>query len=136
MNTSPVMLTASPSDALTERFDPLSCFNSRERRRARAVEPSAPGRYILVQGPTQDLLIPLSPDALHIGRGLSADIRLDHNSVSRRHAIVISRGPRARILDDRSLNGTFVNGRRVEHADLYDGDLIGIGRLELRYVEA
>jgi pSer/pThr/pTyr-binding forkhead associated (FHA) protein len=136
MTASPAMLNVLPSDARTEQFDPVSCFNSRERNRAKAIGPSAPGRYIRIQGPTQELLIPLSDEALHIGRGLAADIRLDHTSVSRRHAILIPRGPRARILDDRSLNGTFVNGQRVEHADLHDDDLIVIGRFQLRYVEA
>ncbi len=49
---------------------------------------------------------------MHIGRGLSADLHLDENSVSRRHAILVPRPGGARILDDRSSNGTFVNGRR------------------------
>jgi pSer/pThr/pTyr-binding forkhead associated (FHA) protein len=41
----------------------------------------------------------------------------------------------ARILDDRSSNGTFVNGRRVQQSDLADGDVIVIGRVVLRYLE-
>jgi len=135
MTPSTAALHPPPVDAPTERFDPVSCFSSRERERSRAVEPSAPGRYIRVQGPAEELLIPLGKAALHIGRGLAADIRLEDNSVSSRHAILIPRGRRARILDDRSLNGTFVNGRRVEHADLSDGDIIVIGRFQLGYVE-
>jgi pSer/pThr/pTyr-binding forkhead associated (FHA) protein len=109
----------------TERFD---------RNRAMAVAPGEPGRYLQVQGPDQALLIPLSEDVLHVGRGLAADLRLDHSSVSRRHAIIASHGSGTRILDDRSLNGTLVNGRRIERADLHAGDAITIGRFELRYV--
>jgi pSer/pThr/pTyr-binding forkhead associated (FHA) protein len=41
----------------------------------------------------------------------------------------------ARILDDRSSNGTFVNGRRVQQADLSSGDVLVIGRVVLRYLE-
>ena len=97
--------------------------------------PSAPGRYLEVQGPDEALLIPLAEGPMHIGRGLGADIRLDHNSISRRHAIIIARGSGPRILDDRSLNGTFVNGRRIEHADLHNGDVIVMGWFELRFLE-
>ena len=72
---------------------------------------------------------------IHIGRGLSANLRLDESSVSRRHAILVPRVAGARVLDDRSSNGTFVNGRRVQQADLSDGDVIVVGRVVLRYLE-
>jgi pSer/pThr/pTyr-binding forkhead associated (FHA) protein len=124
-----------PADAPTERFDPISCVSSRDLGRAMSVEPGEPGRYIQVQGPDRSLLLPLGEEPLHVGRGLSADLHLDENSVSRRHAIIVPRGSGARILDDRSLNGTFLNGRRIEHADLTSGDVIVIGRFELRFVE-
>ena len=88
-----------------------------------------------VQGSERALLIRLEDGVLHIGRGLSAGLRLDENSVSRRHAILVPRPRGARILDDRSSNGTLVNGRRVQQADLRDGDVIVLGRVELRYLE-
>jgi pSer/pThr/pTyr-binding forkhead associated (FHA) protein len=58
---------------------------------------------------------------------------LDDQSVSRRHAIVHQRAASVRILDDRSANGTFVNGRRVTEADLRDGDVVVLGRVVLTY---
>ena len=72
---------------------------------------------------------------MHVGRGLAAELRLDESSVSRRHAIIVPRPAGARILDDRSANGTFVNGRRVQQADLRDGDVIVLGRVVLRFLE-
>lgn len=67
-----------------------------------------------------------------IGRSASADLRLDDPSVSRRHALVVCEPGRAlRVLDDRSLNGVFVNGRPVEWGKLEDGDELGIGRYRL-----
>ena len=39
------------------------------------------------------------------------------------------------MLDDRSSNGTFVNGRRIVQADLNDGDVLVLGRVVLRYLE-
>ena len=70
-----------------------------------------------------------------MGRSLSADVRFDDPTVSRRHALVY-REPSggARILDDRSLNGVFVNGERVELAELDDGDEIAIGRFTLFFL--
>jgi pSer/pThr/pTyr-binding forkhead associated (FHA) protein len=72
---------------------------------------------------------------LRIGRSPAADILLDDPSVSRRHAVLVHRGGRAVLLDDRSLNGVFVNGERVGEAALHDGDAIVIGHVSLRYVE-
>jgi pSer/pThr/pTyr-binding forkhead associated (FHA) protein len=97
--------------------------------------PSETGRYIEVQGPDERLLIGLGRGVTHIGRGLAADLRLDEDSVSRRHAILLYRSSGSRILDDRSSNGTFVNGRRVTQADLKDGDVLVLGRVVLRYLE-
>jgi pSer/pThr/pTyr-binding forkhead associated (FHA) protein len=122
-------------EGITERFDPTDCLVERERHRAVPVEPVESGRYIEIQGSEQTLLIPLAGEVMHVGRGLAADLRLDDNSVSRRHAIIVPRPSGARILDDRSANGTLVNGRRVQQADLRDGDVIVLGRVVLRFLE-
>jgi hypothetical protein len=128
-------LTHPSIDAITEQFDALARLDSHDRRRAIAVEPCEPGCYIQVQGPDQALLIPLSKDVLHVGRGLGADLHLDDSSVSHRHAIIVPSACGAQILDDRSLNGTFVNGRRIEHVELRNDDVVTIGRVELRYMQ-
>ncbi|HLM85137.1 MAG TPA: FHA domain-containing protein [Solirubrobacteraceae bacterium] len=122
-------------EGITERFDPIACLDERVRHRAMPADPVAPGRYIEIQGPERALLIALSDTAMPIGRGLNAELRLDDSSVSRRHAIIVPRPAGARILDDRSSNGTFVNGRRVQQADLANGDVIVLGRVVLRYLE-
>ncbi len=90
-----------------------------------------PGRYLLVE----DAAHALAADVTHLGRGMTADLRLDDHTVSARHAIVVARADRVRILDDRSTNGTVVNGRRVEQADLHDGDVVVLGRVVLTYRE-
>jgi hypothetical protein len=94
-----------------------------------------PGRYLALEGEGPARLLPLDRSITHIGRGLVADLRLNHPQVSRRHAIIAQWAARARVLDDRSSNGTFVNGRRVTVADLCDGDVVCFGAVELRYVE-
>jgi pSer/pThr/pTyr-binding forkhead associated (FHA) protein len=124
-----------PADGMTERFDPIACLDESVRHRAMPLDPVKPGRYIEIQGREQTLLIALAGDVMHVGRGLSAELRLDDTSVSRRHAILVPRPAGARVLDDRSSNGTFVNGRRIQQADLSNGDVIVIGRVVLRYLE-
>ena len=123
------------AEGLTEKFDPIDCLDERIRQRAGGAHPLEPGRYVEVQGPDRALAISLGSEVMHIGRGLAADLRIDERSVSRKHAILVPRPNGARILDDRSSNGTFVNGRRVQQADLRNGDVILVGRVLLRYLE-
>jgi len=67
-----------------------------------------------------------------IGRCAKAEICLDDPSVSRRHAMLAVESDKPpRILDDRSLNGVQVNGRRVEWTELEPGDELAIGRYRL-----
>jgi hypothetical protein len=133
MATSPTLSLATVAET-GETFDPIACLDDRVRRASRLIGPADPGFFIQIQGVGQTLLIPLPGEVTHIGRGLAADLRLNERSVSRRHAIIVQRPSGHRILDDRSFNGTFVNGRRVEHCDLRDGDVITLGRVVLRYV--
>ncbi len=107
------------------------------RTRERTIpEADAPaGRYLAVEHEGGNRLIALGRPITHIGRGLVADVRLEDSHVSRRHAILALRGDGARVLDDRSSNGTFVNGRRVTVAYLADGDVLRFGRAVFRYLE-
>ncbi len=70
-----------------------------------------------------------------LGRSLSAHVRFDDPTVSRRHALIVRQADGVRVLDDRSLNGVFVNGDRVEWSSLHDGDEVLVGCHSLRYVE-
>jgi len=80
-------------------------------------------------------VMPLMQEWTRIGRSLAADIRLDDPTVSRRHALVCVQRDRVRVLDDRSLNGLFLNGERVEWHDLSDDDELVIGRYKLHFVD-
>jgi hypothetical protein len=83
------------------------------------------------------VVVRLAEGWTRIGRSGAADVRLDDPTVSRRHALVVRTGTDdLRALDDRSLNGLFVNGERVEWAPLADGDELEIGRYRLFVVGA
>jgi pSer/pThr/pTyr-binding forkhead associated (FHA) protein len=94
-----------------------------------------PGQYLAYDDGPRVRVFALGREWTRIGRSLAADVRFDDPTVSRRHALLV-RGPDGvRILDDRSLNGVFVNGERVEWSTLADGDEILVGRHALRFIE-
>jgi hypothetical protein len=116
-------------------LDTLALLDHRNRARTLPEAGAPPGRYLALETDGCGLLVPIDRSITHIGRGLVADLRLEHPHVSRRHAIIAQWADRARVLDDRSSNGTFVNDRPVTVADLYDGDVIRFGVVAMRYVE-
>ena len=80
-------------------------------------------------------MIALSREWTRIGRSMAADLRFDDATVSRRHALVVNQPEGVRVLDDRSLNGVYVNGSRVEWSPLSDGDEVVIGRHTLYFMD-
>jgi hypothetical protein len=62
-----------------------------------------------------------------VGRHSGADVRLPMPDVSRRHCRFVFGNGSWQVVDLNSLNGVYVNGERVQQADLHDGDWIGIG---------
>jgi hypothetical protein len=77
---------------------------------------------------------PLEHDRITIGRSPDCEIFLDDVTVSRKHAVIAKDGDSFRIEDEGSLNGTFVNKKRVEAADLENGDELQIGKYRLTYL--
>ena len=94
-----------------------------------------PGRYVAFEQDGQVNVVPVSREWTRIGRSLAADIRFDDATVSRRHALIACEDSGVRVLDDRSLNGIQVNGRRVEWSPLSDGDEIVIGRHAMYFMD-
>jgi pSer/pThr/pTyr-binding forkhead associated (FHA) protein len=94
-----------------------------------------PGKYLAYEESGRQVVTPLNQEWTRIGRSLAADIRFDDATVSRRHALVVSQAEGVRVLDDRSLNGVYVNGERVEWAPLADGDEITIGRHSIFFLD-
>ena len=92
-----------------------------------------PGEYICFEDADEVVVVPLTREWTRIGRGLAADVRFDDPTVSRRHALIVRGADGLRVLDDRSLNGVFVNGQRVEWSPLSHGDEIRVGRHRLYY---
>src|SRR5271167_4982853 len=92
------------------------------------------GQYLCFQDGSETRTVALTREWTRIGRSLAADLRFDDPTVSRRHALIVRQPDGVRVLDDRSLNGVFVNGARVEGKVLQDGDEIIVGRYRLSFL--
>jgi len=93
-----------------------------------------PGQYLCYEENGEMRTVALTREWTRVGRSLAADIRFDDPTVSRRHALIVRQPDGVRVLDDRSLNGVFVNGTRVEGKVLKDGDEIIVGRYRLSFL--
>lgn len=108
---------------------------SARRSAAASVPRLAPGRYLAIDDGPDTVLVPLHAEVTRVSRSPAADITLDDASASRRHALFVTTEEGVEVVDDRSLNGTWVNGDRIERRRLADGDSILVGRTTLRFVE-
>lgn len=77
---------------------------------------------------------PLGGDRMTIGRRPDSDVFLDDVTVSRDHAVVVRRGSEYYLDDCGSLNGTYVNRRRIESHRLGDGDELQVGKYKLAFL--
>ena len=71
------------------------------------------------------------PGTTTIGRATDNDIVIPDVLASRHHATLVPSSEGVKILDARSINGTFVNGTRVDKALLREGDVVTIGNIDL-----
>ncbi|WP_318244839.1 FHA domain-containing protein [Microbacterium pullorum] len=109
------------SDLTTQEMEAISSLPSRSALLMVRSGPTAGARYLL------------DNDVATIGRHPEADIFFDDVTVSRRHAEVTRTGMAFEIVDQRSLNGTYVNGERVDRAALTDGAEVRIGKFRLNF---
>jgi len=115
--------------ALSDREDADADFLVQEGVRA--------GTVLLIRagGGREGETIALDTDVLTIGRSPHSDIFLDDVTVSRHHARIIRDENGFLVEDLNSLNGTYVNRKRIERHRLTEGDELQIGKFKLAYLE-
>ena len=77
---------------------------------------------------------PVEGDRVSVGRRPDSDVFLDDVTVSRDHALIVRRGSDFFLDDCGSLNGTYVNRRRIDSHRLADGDELQIGKYKLAFL--
>jgi pSer/pThr/pTyr-binding forkhead associated (FHA) protein len=122
-----------PDRAGAELLRPAPADQEEHLEQARS-EIDRPGDYLCYEEGDHVHTVALTREWTRIGRSLAADVRFDDPTVSRRHALIVRQPDGVRLLDDRSLNGVFVNGSRVDGKTLKDGDEIIVGRYRLLFV--
>lgn len=102
------------------------------------VEALRPGTALLIalSGPNAGARFLLDDAEVSAGRHPKSDIFLDDITVSRRHAIFVRRDGGYAVQDVGSLNGTYVQRRLVDEAQLATGDEVQIGKYRLTYYAA
>jgi hypothetical protein len=136
--------TLEPSTDSTERLetveaglvlDALPLLDHHQRTRTIEPHHALRGPHLALQDGGLTRLLRLDQDITHLGRGSAAHVRLDEQRVSRDHAILVRHGRYFRLLDNRSANGTFVNGRRIVTTNIRSGDVIEVGPVRLQFLD-
>ncbi|PTL77450.1 FHA domain-containing protein [Vitiosangium sp. GDMCC 1.1324] len=93
----------------------------------------SPAFLYVERGPGAGQLLPIKQGVLVLGRASTSDLRLQHPSISRRHAQLTRRGDRLSLKDLGSQNGTYINRARLtSELDIRSGDEIALGNALLR----
>lgn len=93
-----------------------------------------PAKLILLYGQETLGEFPLDKESVVIGRRTGNDIQIDNLAVSGAHARVLTILRDSFLEDLNSTNGVFINGVRIKRQALQDGDLVTIGKHQLRYL--
>lgn len=104
-----------------------------ERRRLDRVNFHFPC-LVVVAGPSLGEKFPLTKERTVLGRHREAEVWINDDSMSRKHAEIDSKGGRLFLHDLGSKNGTYVNDHKILEIELKDGDLIRTGNVTLKYL--
>ncbi|MEN9707113.1 MAG: hypothetical protein RIS31_679 [Actinomycetota bacterium] len=125
----------------TQRFaddlieDPKDGLDEEELAAVAAL-PEHSALLIVKRGPSDGSRFLLDVDVTTAGRHPNAEIFLDDVTVSRKHAEFKREGDGFTVTDLASLNGTYLNGSRVDSARLHDGDEVQVGKFKLTFYAA
>ncbi|MDP2234346.1 MAG: DUF3662 and FHA domain-containing protein [Actinomycetota bacterium] len=130
-------MTSAVAPAPSGEHEPEAATDINASASPAPASPPATGMHVLATVTVSDLHhdIALEGERLVIGRLAECEVTLGDSNVSRRHAAFTREGDGWAIEDLGSTNGTRLNGEKVMHARLRDGDLIEVGATQLRFHE-
>jgi pSer/pThr/pTyr-binding forkhead associated (FHA) protein len=113
---------------------PLDVMADQMVRQSVALESTAAALMIVSeQGRNTLFPLPTGKSSWSLGRAVGNDAEIDHITVSSTHAVISHDAGSWRLDDKQSTNGTRVNGKKVESAQLVDGDVVSLGEVELLF---
>lgn len=115
-----------------EHEGPVVALSAAEHAAVAALPPTS-ALLIMQRGPSAGARFLLDADRTMAGRSPSADIFLDDVTVSRKHVEFVREPDGFVVRDVGSLNGTYVNRTRIEHAVLRAGDEVQIGKFRMTF---
>jgi hypothetical protein len=119
--------------APSDRTDQYEALSLREPHVGSVLPIFLEARLEILSGPDAGTPFEFTMVRTVIGRGADADLRLHDSKMSKRHASITYTGSEFRIRDERSTNGTFLNGSKVVEYALRDGDKLLVGDTLLRF---
>lgn len=109
---------------------------SEDEKRAVAALPAGSALLVAHTGPNKGARFLLDTDESIAGRHPNADIFLDDVTVSRRHAKFARTDKGFTLTDIGSLNGTYINGDRIDSITLTNGVQVQIGKFRLNFYQS
>lgn len=92
---------------------------------------SSSASLVVRNGPQAGVALTIDDDLTRLGRATDCEISLDDITVSRWHAEILRDGDNYRVRDAGSLNGTYVNNKRVDESALHQGDELQVGKFRM-----
>ena len=132
--TSTIHLSALRSVPKPRPLEEVYGLLSLEEREVVSQLPSKSAMLIVIAGPNRGARFLIDSQLTEIGRDPKSEIFLDDVTVSRKHAI-IERNAQGdfTVIDQGSLNGSYVNAHQIQESSLAVGDEIQIGKYRLTY---
>jgi len=125
--------TLSFGDEFSAQLAALEGNVSAEELEAIGALPSHSALLVVRRGPNAGARFLLDADVTTVGRHPEADIFLDDVTVSRRHSEFLRDGILFQVKDLGSLNGTYLNGDRIDTATLAEGSEVQVGKFRLTF---
>ena len=91
-------------------------------------------RLVVLSGELRGREMDVTQEVVHLGKSRQCDIVLPDESVSRVHAEIRRQGDAYRVLDQQSTNGVFIGGVRVTDGFLKPGDVLALGKVQIRFM--
>ena len=122
-------------DGVAEPAPPIEAAEEEEAPAPEAGETPGEGTRLAVTPPGgEQTIYPFTGDVMSLGRGRNNDIQIKNDGkISRYHCRIYRRGDGFVVEDNKSSNGTLVNGKLVTKQELHGGELVQLGETRVRF---